>query len=213
MQLTKFGHSCVRVADGDRALVIDPGVFSDVDAALDGVDEVLVTHEHPDHVDVDAVVRAAGRNPRLRIWAPAPVAALFPQAQDSVVVLAPGQAHTVGGLPVRTFGGQHALIHPAVPVIANVAYLVGDAVYHPGDSLFVPPVPVHALLLPIHAPWNKAAEVIDFAIATRAPVVHQIHDGLLRERGVAMIQGLLARVAGPHGVEMRLWADGDAVSV
>jgi L-ascorbate metabolism protein UlaG (beta-lactamase superfamily) len=212
VQLTKFGHSCVRITGGDRQLVIDPGVFSDVTAALDGVDEVLVTHEHPDHIDVEAVLAAADRNPRLRLWVPAPVAALLPRLQDRIVVVAPGQTHTVAGLPVQTFGGQHALIHPAIPAIANVAYLVGESVYHPGDSLFVPPVPVGTLLLPIHAPWNKGAEIIDFAIAVRAPVVHQIHDGLLRDRGIAMIKVLLERVAGPHGVGVRLWADGESVS-
>ena len=31
MQLTKFTHSCVRLDDGDRRLVIDPGVFSEVE--------------------------------------------------------------------------------------------------------------------------------------------------------------------------------------
>ncbi|HEY2167627.1 MAG TPA: MBL fold metallo-hydrolase, partial [Jatrophihabitantaceae bacterium] len=165
LELTKFGHSCVRIADGDRRLVLDPGGFSQTDAALDGVDDVLITHEHTDHIDVERVAGAATRNPRLRIWAPAPVAALLPQLQDQIVVVAPGQQHEVAGFAVRTFGGQHALIHPSIPVIANVGFLVEECVYHPGDSLFVPPVPVRTLLLPIHAPWNKGAEVIDFAIS------------------------------------------------
>ena len=49
MQLTKFTHACVRLDDGNRSLVIDPGVFSEVEAALDGVSTVLITHEHVDH--------------------------------------------------------------------------------------------------------------------------------------------------------------------
>jgi L-ascorbate metabolism protein UlaG (beta-lactamase superfamily) len=212
MQLTKFGHSCVRIADGDRRLVLDPGGFSQVDAALDGVDEVLITHEHADHIDVERVAAAAKRNPRLRIWAPAPVAALLPQMQDQIVVVAPGQEHEVAGFAVRTFGGQHALIHPSIPVIANVGFLLDEAVYHPGDSLFVPPVPVRTLLLPMHAPWNNGADVIDFAISVRAPVVHQIHDGLLQNAGISLIEGLILRVAGPHGVDFRRLGDGDSVT-
>ena len=46
------------------------------------------------------------------------------------------------------FGGQHALIHPAIPMIANLGYLVDGSVYHPGDSFTVPTAPVSTLLLP-----------------------------------------------------------------
>jgi L-ascorbate metabolism protein UlaG (beta-lactamase superfamily) len=58
VRITKYSHSCLRV-EGDGVLVVDPGVFSER-SALDGVDAVLVTHEHPDHIAVAAVVRAGG---------------------------------------------------------------------------------------------------------------------------------------------------------
>ena len=45
MRITKFGHSCVRVDDGNSVLVIDPGVWSearDADTRLAAaVDEVV----------------------------------------------------------------------------------------------------------------------------------------------------------------------------
>jgi L-ascorbate metabolism protein UlaG (beta-lactamase superfamily) len=63
--LTKFSHSCVRFDDGDRSLVIDPGTLSETDVALDGAGGVLITHEHPDHFDVDAVRSAAAADPRM----------------------------------------------------------------------------------------------------------------------------------------------------
>jgi len=46
-RLTKFTHSCVRLDDGDRSLVIDPGVFSETDVAYDGADAVLITTSIP----------------------------------------------------------------------------------------------------------------------------------------------------------------------
>ncbi len=100
---------------------------------------------------------------------------------------------------MRTFGGQHALIHGEVPVVANVAYLVDDAVYHPGDAFTVPDVRVNTLLLPIHAPWSKVGEVLDFAISVRAGRVHQVHDGLLNERGMGVVEGHVERFAKRHG--------------
>lgn len=201
MELTKFTHACVRLTDGDRALVIDPGVFSEVDDALDGVSSVLVTHEHVDHLDADKLRAAAQRDPRLRIWGPAPVAAALAELGEQVVAVAPGESFEAGGFPVRTFGGQHALIHPLIPMIPNVGYLIDGAVYHPGDSFTVPEAAVETLLLPTNAPWSKASEVIDFAVAVRAPRAFQVHDSLVTPAYANIVEGHLNRIAGPFGMD------------
>jgi L-ascorbate metabolism protein UlaG (beta-lactamase superfamily) len=203
VQLTKFTHSCVRFDDGDRSLVIDPGVFSEVETALDGAGGVLITHEHPDHIDAAKLRAAADEDPRLRIWAPAGVAATLSDLGEQVVAVGPGESLDAGGFAVRTFGGQHALIHPNVPVVANVGYLVGDHVYHPGDSLIVPPVAVRTLLAPIHAPWSKVSEVIDFVVSVRASQVFQIHDGLLNDQGLGLVEQHVTRFGAEHGSEFR----------
>ena len=41
MELTKHGHACVVLSDGDRRLVIDPGAFTEP-TALDGACELTV---------------------------------------------------------------------------------------------------------------------------------------------------------------------------
>src|ERR671931_2801139 len=158
MELTKFTHSCVRLDDGARSLVIDPGAFSEVEDALDGASAVLITHEHADHIDIEKVRAAAQRDPSLCIWGPAPVTEALDDLGEQVVVVGPGESLEAGGFAVRTFGGQHAMIHPLIPVIANVGYLVDGSVYHPGDSFVVPDAPVHTLLVPTIAPWSKASE-------------------------------------------------------
>ncbi|MCU1658861.1 MAG: fold metallo-hydrolase [Pseudonocardiales bacterium] len=212
MQLTKFGHSCVRIQDGDRSIVIDPGVFTEVDVALDGAQAVLITHEHPDHLDADRVRGAALADPRIRIWAPESVAAMFRDLGAQVVTVAPGSSFEAAGFEIQAVGGQHALIHPTIPVIANVGYLVAG-VYHPGDSLIVPREPVQTLLAPIHAPWSKTAEVIDFVVAVRARQVHQIHDALLNEIGLQFVETLVARTGAEHGSEFRHLAVSDSVAL
>lgn len=64
LTLTKKTHSCIRLEKDGRTLVIDPGGFSEQDAAL-GADAMLVTHEHADHFD-EGRLRAAWRPTRPR---------------------------------------------------------------------------------------------------------------------------------------------------
>lgn len=206
MRLTKYTHSCVRLDDAGASLVIDPGSFSgeaELRTALDGVDAVLVTHEHPDHLDAASMTRLLAERPSMRVWGPASVAELLTDAQHQVVVVGPGESFAAGGLPVTTHGGQHALIHPSIPVVPNVAYVVGepgrDAVLHPGDCLLAVPQPVQTLLLPLHAPWSSVGDVLDHLIAARAPQVHQIHDGLLNDRGRAIVEGHVSRASKEYG--------------
>jgi L-ascorbate metabolism protein UlaG (beta-lactamase superfamily) len=216
MQLTRFGHSCVRLDDGDRALVIDPGMFSDVSAALDGADAVLITHEHPDHLDADALGATLRANSLLQVWAPAAVAGQLEEFGEQVAVVTAGESFTAGGFAVRAFGGQHAVIHLSIPVVANLGYLIdpqGSAVYHPGDSLEVPPADVRHLLLPTSAPWAKVSEVIDYAIAVRAPQSFQIHDALVNENYTGIVEGHLHRLLSRFQLQFTHLADRAPVPV
>jgi L-ascorbate metabolism protein UlaG (beta-lactamase superfamily) len=202
MKLTKFTHACVRLEDGDRRLVIDPGVFSEVDDALDGVDAVLITHQHPDHIDIEALTSAATKNEDLKVWGPRDIIdqlAKVPALDGKLTAVGPGESFIAGDLQVRTYGGQHALIHSSVPVVSNVGYLVGDAVYHPGDSYVVPNAMVEALLVPSNAPWAKVSETYDFVISVRAPKAFQIHDAALSEVGKKLYEGHLHRVGELYG--------------
>jgi L-ascorbate metabolism protein UlaG (beta-lactamase superfamily) len=189
--LTKFTHACVRIEDGDRVLVIDPGEFSE-DAALDGVDTVLVTHEHYDHIDVSLLTRAAAENPDLRVYAPASVTGLLADLGEAAVTVSVGDTFTAGGFPVRVVGGEHAEIYEGLPGCPNVGYLIDDAVYHPGDSLFVPDVTVDTLLVPASAPWLKLAEALDFVRAVKPRRAYPIHDAMLSTIGQKSIEGWMS---------------------
>jgi L-ascorbate metabolism protein UlaG (beta-lactamase superfamily) len=214
MRLTKYTHSCVRLDDGGRALVIDPGTFSETQLALDGVHAVLVTHEHADHFDAPAILAAAKADAALRVWAPAPVAESLAQLGDRVTAVGAGESFEAGGFTVRTFGGLHALVHPLVGApVANVGYLVEAAVYHPGDSFMVPPVPVDTLLIPIHAPWSKISEVIDFTAAVRAPRAFQIHDAYLSDIGGALVDRLVGTVGATYGTTYSRLASTESVDL
>ena len=214
MRLTKYTHSCVRFDNGSEALVIDPGVFSEVQPALAGAGAVLITHEHADHLNAPALLEAARANAGMRVWAPAPVAALLTELGDRVTTVGAGESFDAGGFAVRTFGELHALIHPLVgPPVANVGYLVEGAVFHPGDSFTVPTDPVEVLMVPIHAPWSKIGEVLDYTIAVRAPRVFQLHDALLNDNGAGLVDRHLTRIADLYGSTYQRLAAAESIEV
>ncbi|TQJ41468.1 L-ascorbate metabolism protein UlaG (beta-lactamase superfamily) [Arthrobacter sp. SLBN-112] len=218
MKLTKYTHACIRLEKEGRVLVLDPGTFSESAEALSGAQAVLVTHEHPDHIDIKAVVAALDGDQGLVLYAPHGVAEQLrgeaPAAADRIHTVEPGQSFQAAGFDIRSFGGQHALIHPQIPVVANIGFLVDGNVYHPGDSFVIPDgIPVRTLLVPLHAPWSKSAEVVDFVIGVRAPRAFQIHDGLLNENGLGIVEGHVKRIGAKYGTEYRHLAARESVEV
>lgn len=224
MKLIKFTHSCVRLEKEADVLVIDPGAFSseaELLSALDGARTVLVTHEHPDHLNREAVLAALGRERHLELFAPHSVAeALRTEVRHDdglrsrIIDALPESRFEVPGFDIRTFGGQHALIHPHIPLVANIGYLIDDNLYHPGDSFIVPHgLQAGALLVPIHAPWSKIGEVLDFLISVRAPVAYPIHDGLLNAKGLGIIEGHLKRIGASYGTRYEHLDTGQAVEI
>ncbi|MGY1753905.1 MBL fold metallo-hydrolase [Blastococcus sp. SYSU D01042] len=212
MELTKHGHACVVLTDGDRRLVIDPGAFTDA-AALEGATAVLVTHEHADHFVPDRLRAALEADPALEIWTNGSVAAALDGAGNRVHTVGHGDAVTVAGFEVQVHGELHAEIHPDVPRIKNVGFLVDGVVFHPGDALTVPDQPVATLLLPLHAPWSRTAELIDYVRAVDADQAYAVHDGLLNDTGLGVVTGLLGERGPGTPTPLARLAPGDTVEV
>ena len=178
MRLTKFVHSCVRLDLDGRALVVDPGVWSEPEALVD-VDAVLVTHEHFDHIDE---LRLAGLG--VPVYAPEGAGI----SRVPFVPVRPGDCFRVAGFEVKVHGGRHAAVVPGQATCPNVGFRVGG-LYHPGDSLDVPGGKVETLLVPMQASWLKTAEAIAFFESVAPRRAFGIHDGQINERAIGSING------------------------
>jgi L-ascorbate metabolism protein UlaG (beta-lactamase superfamily) len=197
MRLTFHGHSCVALSHEGTTLTVDPGTFADTSAALADPGTLLVTHAHPDHLDVAAVGKALDERPDLAMIGPQAAFDLLGEAPDGerYRVVEPGDVLDLGPFAVLVGGGQHAVIHPDIPRVANVTYLFsagGASVYHPGDSLVPPQTDrrLDVLLAPVSAPWMKVSEGIDFVRALDPWTVVPIHDAILSSAGLGLVHRL-----------------------
>ncbi|WP_329596912.1 MBL fold metallo-hydrolase [Streptomyces pseudovenezuelae] len=204
MKLTKMSHACVRLEQDGQTLVLDPGAFSEEHAAL-GADAILVTHEHLDHFSEDRLRAALEANPAAQIWTLKSVA-------EKISTAFPGRVHTVGhgdtftaaGFDVQVHGELHAVIHPDIPRITNVGYLIdGGTVFHPGDALTVPDHTVETLMLPVMAPWSKISEVIDYVREVKPQRAYDIHDALLTDLARPIYDSQIGALGGAEHLRLK----------
>ena len=188
VRITHYGHACVlaELPDGTRVL-FDPGTYSAGFEDLAGLDAVLVTHEHPDHFDAERLPRLVKANPDARV-------ATAADADESL---------TVGGAVVLADHGEHAVVHPALPNVANHAYQVGDLLFHPGDSFTRPRRRVRILLLPVGGPWMKLAESVDYLRAVAPEIAVPIHQAGLAGIHQQLHYQVLRNLA-PSGTSVRV---------
>ncbi|MFI0367374.1 MBL fold metallo-hydrolase [Actinomadura sp. 1N219] len=213
MRLTKLGHACVQLTKDDRTIVIDPGSFSDASGALAAADAVLITHEHPDHFDPDALRAAMAERPGLQVWTSRVVAENLADLGGRVHQVGHGDAVAIAGFDVHVYGEDHEILHPDVPPIPNTGFLVDGEVFHPGDALTVPSEPVRTLCLPGNAPWLKIPELYSYTREVRPERAFVIHDGLLNDIGLAVMQNHVTKAGEELGREFTRLAPGASVDL
>ncbi len=210
MQLTKLGHACVRLRKDERTLVIDPGGLTPEDDAITGAEAVLITHEHFDHLEAERLRRALAEDPRLKVYTCGAVADLL-GAGDRVRTVGEGDALSIAGFEVAVVGQKHEVVHPDVPPVDNVGFLIDEEVLHPGDAFTVVEAPT--LLVPGQAPWMKAPEMIQYLRAVGPRRAYAVHDGLLNDVGLGLLENQLSGEGRRQDADFRRLKPGESVEV
>ena len=212
MHLTKHGHACVTVEKDGRRVVLDPGELTPEDATV-GAEALLITHEHFDHFAERRVRDACHRDPGLRVYTCAAVAAKLDGLGPAVQVVGEGDAFDVAGFGVQVHGQWHQVVHPDIPRISNAGFLLDGSLFHPGDALTVPGVAVRTLLLPVHAPWSRTGQLIDWVREVAPRQTLAIHDGLLNDTGLTVAGALLGENGPGTGAAYTRLAPGESLGI
>ena len=182
MRITKLEHAALVLEEAGRRLIIDPGALTNPILGQDRVDAVVITHEHQDHWSADQLKRILDLNRGAVVLGPASVAAAAEGFE--VRTVAAGDEVEVGSWNLRFSGGNHAVIHPTIPVIENLGVLVDGRFYNPGDSFHVPiGVEVETLAVPVGAPWMKLSEAMDYLAQVAPRRAFGTHDAVLSVTG------------------------------
>ena len=212
MRITKLDHAALVLEEAGRRLVVDPGGLTNPVLGLEHVDAIVITHEHPDHWTADQLHRILDTNRDAVVLGPSSVAKAVEGVE--VRVVAPGEQVEAGDWTLRFFGGNHAVIHPTIPIVENVGVLVNERLYYPGDSFYVPVgVEVDTLAAPAGAPWLKISEAMDFVGQIAPRRAFGTHDGVLSAAGRGIAHDRLKAVTEAKGGEYFALAPGDVIDV
>jgi L-ascorbate metabolism protein UlaG (beta-lactamase superfamily) len=196
MKITKLEHACLDITQGSDRLIVDPGIFSASLTNFAGVTALVITHIHPDHLDIEKVKAILQQSPNVQTFSTPEVAERLSGTQVTVPEV--GQQYTVGAFTLEFFGGQHAQIiegYPAPGLDHNVGVLINETLYYTGDSLVACPKPHAVLATPSMAPWLKTVEAANFITADTANRVFPTHNHFLSPDGEGIINNLLSGVA------------------
>ena len=173
MRVTKVVHSCLLVETEERVGLIDPGVFSWESGLITGetfqrLDDIIITHEHEDHVHLPFVKALIEKFPNVQIHTNQAVAIKLQAVGLKNITTASSER-------VQFFPAAHESNEPLGKTPDNVGVHYLGQLTDPGDS-FQCDTTHEILALPITAPWGALTHAAALALDLKPRVILPVHD-------------------------------------
>lgn len=201
-----LGHATLVITYGTTVIHVDPwSQFADY-GRLPKADLVLVTHEHPDHLDAKAITQI--RTDSTVVLA---TARCTDQLKGAIGIMRNGDERSVKGIGVRAVPAYNivhkrapgAPYHPKGEGNGYVLTLGSRKLYIAGDTENTPEMKglegIDIAFLPMNLPYTMTPEMVaDAATAFRPKLLYPYHYG---ETDPARLTTLLAK---EKGIEVRI---------
>ena len=170
MKITKFVHSCLLIETPERVALFDPGMMSAEALDLSGIDrldDIFITHVHPDHMDVESVRQAILKFPSAKITTTSEAKAALAKAGITASDQAPEG--------VKFFNSPHERIHNPKQAPEQIGIHFLGLFSDPGDSHSFKESK-EILALPMTAPWGSNVRALDIVLSLKPKHVLPVHD-------------------------------------
>ncbi|MEI6609012.1 MAG: MBL fold metallo-hydrolase [Deltaproteobacteria bacterium] len=182
--ITCIGHGTLMISFGGKIIHIDPvSQYADY-TKLPKADIILITHEHPDHLDLKAI--ALIKTGKTSIVTMESVARQLPES----IILKNGDEKTIMGLKIEAVPAYNLvnMRSPGVPYHAKgigngyILTLSDKRLYIAGDTENIPEMKnlrnIDIAFLPMNLPYTMTPEMVADAVrAFRPKIIYPYHYG------------------------------------
>lgn len=209
MKIKKIGHCCLLIKTDTLTILTDPGAFSVEQNYVLGIDVILITHEHADHLHTGSIKAILKNNPKAVVITNSGVGRKLTEAGIPFSVLEGTSKTNIEEIAIEAFDCRHEEIFQGIGLVQNTGYFIDDKLFYPGDSFYNPGRAVDVLALPVAGPWCKVVDVVRYALMVKPKVAFPVHDGMLQVDKVGSFYNVPAAVLSEHGIRFVPMMKGD----
>ena len=210
LKITLVGHGSLVFEHGGKTIHVDPWSKMGDYTKMAKADLVLITHQHRDHLDLDALQKIM-KNDTV-VYTTEKCAAKIGGQLGTLSVMANGDINTVFGIKIEAVPAYN-LIHmrssgrPFHPKGEGNGYVMAFAdkrVYVAGDTENVPEMKalrdIDIAFLPMNLPYTMSSEMAaDAAKAFKPKILYPYHTRSSEDQ----VAGFIELMSGVDGVEIR----------